>query len=242
MWEWRSPRTSPSSTSSRQLAGARRLQLAAVLAQLRLDVGVAEPLVDLLLALAERHLAALGVGDAVLGDREAAADRVFAQRHVVGLGAGEVLQQVAEGGRRHDPQVDRDAVVGLGADAVGAGGAGGGDQRVGGEVLGEQRPAPRRWRSGRCPCRSRPSAGPSRRPRPGWRPGARAAPPPAPRRSAAPWRAAAGPAASPALAAAAPAAASTFSSTFGPRPLRPRIFSASAASRRSSSVATPSSS
>ena len=70
-----------------------------------------------------------------------------------------------------DPQVDRDAVVGLRADAVGAGGAGGGDQRVVGEVLGERRRAPRRWRSGRCPCRSRPSAGPSRRPRPGWRAG-----------------------------------------------------------------------
>ena len=83
----------------RQLAFARRLQLAAALAQLRLDVGVAEALVDLLLALAEVDLAALGLGDAVLGDREAAADRLFAQLHVVGLGAGEVLQQVAEGGR-----------------------------------------------------------------------------------------------------------------------------------------------
>ena len=57
----------------RQLAFARRLQLAAALAQLRLDVGVAEALVDLGLALAEVDLAALGVGDAVLGDREAAA-------------------------------------------------------------------------------------------------------------------------------------------------------------------------
>ena len=83
-----------------QLAFARRLQLAAALAQLRLDVGVAEPLVDLLLGLAELDLAALGLGDAVLGDREAAADRLFAQLHVVGLGAGEVLQQVAEGGGR----------------------------------------------------------------------------------------------------------------------------------------------
>ena len=77
------------------------------------------------------------------------------------------------------------AVVGLGADAVGAGVAGGGDQRVARRGARRARPAPRRWRSGRCPCRSRPSAGPSRRPRPGWRPGARAAPRPAPRRSGA---------------------------------------------------------
>ena len=83
-----------------QLAFARRLQLAAPLAQLRLDVGVAERRVDVLLALAELDPAALAVGDAVLGDREAAGHRLFAQLHVVGLGAGEVLQQVAEGGRR----------------------------------------------------------------------------------------------------------------------------------------------
>ena len=43
------------------------------LAQLRLDVGVAEPLVDLVLGRAEVDLAGLGVGDPVLGDREARA-------------------------------------------------------------------------------------------------------------------------------------------------------------------------
>jgi hypothetical protein len=43
--------------------------------------------------------------------------------------AGEVLQQVAEGLGGDDPQVDRDPVVGLGAHAVGARLAGGGDQR-----------------------------------------------------------------------------------------------------------------
>ena len=36
----------------------------------------------------------------MLGDREAARDRLLAQLHVVGLGAGEVLEQVAEGLRR----------------------------------------------------------------------------------------------------------------------------------------------
>ena len=92
----------------RQLALARRLQLAPPLAQLRLDVGVAEALVDVLLGRAELDLAALGLGDPVLGDREAAGHRLFAQLHVVGLGAGEVLEQVAEGLRGDDPQVDRD--------------------------------------------------------------------------------------------------------------------------------------
>ena len=56
-----------------QLPLARRLQLAAALAQLGLDVGVAEALVDRLLAGAELDLAALDLGDPVLGDREAAA-------------------------------------------------------------------------------------------------------------------------------------------------------------------------
>ena len=122
-----------------ELALAGGLQLAAALAQLRLDVGVAEPLVDPLLAVAELGLAALRVGDAVLGDREAARHRVLAQAHVVGLGAGEVLEQVAEGLGGDDAQVDRDPVVGLGAHAVRARVAGGGDQRVAGEVLGERR-------------------------------------------------------------------------------------------------------
>ena len=130
---------SPTVTRSGSFAFAGGLQLAAALAQLRLDVGVAEPLVDPLLARAELGLAALGVGDAVLGDREAARDRFLAQAHVVGLGAGEVLEQVAEGLGGDDPQVDRDPVVGLGAHAVGARVAGGGDQRVAGEVLGERR-------------------------------------------------------------------------------------------------------
>ncbi len=116
-----------------------RLQLAPPLAQLRLDVGVAEPLVDPLLARAELDLARLGVGDAVLGDREAARHRFFAQLHVVGLRAGEVLEQVAERVGGDDPQVDRDAVVGLGPHAVRARRPRRGDQRVGGQVLGQRR-------------------------------------------------------------------------------------------------------
>ena len=119
---------------------------------------------------------------------------------VVGLGAGEVLEQVAERLRGDDPQVDRDPVVGLGADAVRARVAGGRRSASGRRGARRAPPAPRRSRSGRCPCRSRPSAGPSRRPRPGWRPGARGAPRPAPRRPAAPSRAARGPAPSSGLA------------------------------------------
>ena len=49
----------------RQLAFARRLQLAAPLAQLRLDVLVAEALVDLGLGRAVGDVTALGFGDAV---------------------------------------------------------------------------------------------------------------------------------------------------------------------------------
>ena len=50
MWLCRSPRMSPSSISCGSVAAPRGLELAAVLAQLRLDVGQAEPRVDLLLA------------------------------------------------------------------------------------------------------------------------------------------------------------------------------------------------
>ena len=127
------------STSSGSFALARRLQLAAALAQLGLDVGVAEALVDLLLGRAELDLAALDLGDPVLGDGEAARHRLLAQLHVVRLGAGEVLEQVAEGLRGDDPQVDRDPVVGLRPHAVRARVPGRGDQRAGGEVLGQRR-------------------------------------------------------------------------------------------------------
>ena len=84
-----------------QLALARRLQLAAALAQLRLDVGVAEPLVDLLLGRAELDLAALDVGDRRARRPRGRAPTASSRScDVVGLGAGEVLEQVAEGLRR----------------------------------------------------------------------------------------------------------------------------------------------
>ncbi len=72
---------------SRQRALAGRLELAPVLAQLGRDPGVAEVLVDLLLVGSLERLVALDVKDAVLADREAAADRVLAQRDVVVLRA-----------------------------------------------------------------------------------------------------------------------------------------------------------
>src|SRR5689334_20883005 len=80
----------------RQLALAGSAELSATLAELRLDVGVAEPLVDALLGGAALDIAALDLGDAVLGDGEASPDRVLAQLDVVVLGPGEVLEQVAE--------------------------------------------------------------------------------------------------------------------------------------------------
>jgi hypothetical protein len=56
----------------RQLALACGLELTCVLAQLGRDVLVAEPLVDLLLALGREDLTALDLRDPVLRDREAA--------------------------------------------------------------------------------------------------------------------------------------------------------------------------
>ena len=56
-------------------------------------------------------LAGLDDGDRVLGDRVAATHRVLAQRDVVVLRAGEVLQQVAVALRRHDAQVEAQPVV-----------------------------------------------------------------------------------------------------------------------------------
>ena len=225
-----------------QLAFARRLQLAAALAQLRLDVGVAEPLVDLAPRVSQSSTSPLSVSVMPCSETERPrADRLFAQLHVVGLGAGEVLQQVAEGGgrRRSAGRPRRRCGSGRGR----RWGRACRRRRSAGGRRGARRArsAPRRWRSGRCPCRSRPSAGPSRRPRPGWRPGARAAPPPAPRRSASPSRAAAGRGPRRARRAAR-ARRGCSPRPSAPRPLTSRIFSPSAAALRSSIEAISSSS
>ena len=98
----------------RQLALARRLQLAAALAQLRLDVGVAEALVDLS-SVSQSSTSPLSTS--VIPCSETERPRATASSRscdVVGLGAGEVLEQVAEGVRGDDPQVDRDRRCGSG--------------------------------------------------------------------------------------------------------------------------------
>ena len=102
-----------------ELARRRRRDLAVALAQLGLDVGEAEALVDLSLVGVLGDGAGLGLEDPVLGHREALLDRALAQVDVVLGRAGEVLEQVAVGVGSDDPQIDRDPVVG---DDLGAGG------------------------------------------------------------------------------------------------------------------------
>ncbi len=107
---------SPSVTSSGSSPFCGGGDLAAALAQLGLDVGHAEALVDLLLGGEELGvlgaLALLDLGDAELGDREPHRERALAQLHVVLGRSGEVLEQVAVGLGRGDPQVDREPAVG----------------------------------------------------------------------------------------------------------------------------------
>ncbi len=94
-----------------QRAVASGHQLARVLPQLGWDVGVAEVGVELLLVGGRELLAGLGVRDRVLRDREAPAHRVLAQRDVVVLRAGEVLQQVPVRLGRDDAQVEPEPLV-----------------------------------------------------------------------------------------------------------------------------------
>ena len=89
----------------------RRLELAAALAQLGRDPVEPERRVDLLLGRAAHRLAGRVVEDPVLGDVQAAAHGRLAQRHVVRLGAREVLEDVAELVGLDDPQVDLHARV-----------------------------------------------------------------------------------------------------------------------------------
>src|SRR4029079_17551753 len=95
-----------------QLARFRGLDLTAVLAQLGRNPGQAKPSVDLLLAGAAGPPSGLRVGDAVLADRELAADRRLAQGNVVRLGSGQMCEQVAEAPGIDDPQLDARPVVG----------------------------------------------------------------------------------------------------------------------------------
>ena len=92
-----------------QLAVARRLHLAAVLAQLGRDPGQAQRGVDLFLASAQ-DLAAVFALQGLLGEREPLLERQLAQAHVVVFGAGGVLQGGAEALRRVHPQLGAQAV------------------------------------------------------------------------------------------------------------------------------------
>ena len=106
----RSPWRSDCSSSAGTSPGP-SFELAAVLAQLGRDPRQPEALVDLLLGRAAQRLAGRVVEDPVLGDVQPAAHGRLAQRHVVGLRAGEVLQQVAELVGLDDAQVDVEARV-----------------------------------------------------------------------------------------------------------------------------------
>ena len=68
--------------------------------------------IELLLVGSGELLAGLGGRDGVLGDGEPAPNSVLAQRDVVILRAREVLEQVAVRLRRHDAQVEPEALVG----------------------------------------------------------------------------------------------------------------------------------
>ena len=111
LWQCSSPRRSSELDERGQLALSRGVELAGVLPQLRRHELVAEEPVELLLGGERLHLAGLGDRDAVLRDRETAADRLLAERDVVLLRAGEVLQQVAEALRRHDAQVEPEPLL-----------------------------------------------------------------------------------------------------------------------------------
>ena len=102
---------SSTSISSGSLLVARRLELAAVLAQLRRHPVHPEQLVDLLLGGARVRRLGRVVCHAVFRDVEPALDGGGPERLVVLLRARQVLEQVPEVLGRDDPQVDADPVV-----------------------------------------------------------------------------------------------------------------------------------
>ncbi len=94
----------------RQRSRPGRLELAAVLAQLRRDEAVPEEGVERLLVAERPHLARLDDGDPVLGDREPVPLGLLPQRHVVVFRAREVLKQIAVALRRHDAEIEAEAL------------------------------------------------------------------------------------------------------------------------------------
>ena len=243
VWLCRSPRRSSSVDQLRQARPARRrrLELAAPLAQLGRDPRQAEPLVDLLLGRAAQRLARRVVEDPVLGDVQAAAHGRLAQRDVVRLGAGEVLQHVAELVGLDDLEVDPHAGVGGHARAGVARRLDRLDERQLAQRAGQRGRVGRGGddvdvldRVGHAPQRARDLDALGGRVR---AQGARRSG----RRPAAPARAGpAAPARRPPRARR--ARGSAFSSTLRPKPRSPRILPASAAARSASSESIPSSS
>ena len=95
----------------RQRMVARDLDFAPILAQLGRNPVHAQALVDLGFVAAVQHLARVDLLYAVLADLQPGAHGRLAQRHVVVLGAGQVLQQVAEHLRLDHAQLDAAAVM-----------------------------------------------------------------------------------------------------------------------------------
>ena len=120
----------------RQSSGACRLDLAAVFAQLRRNVGQADGAVHRFLAVPGDALRA--AEHAVLVDLQAELLRDAADRDVVRLGAGEVVQCRAVAFLRHDAQVDLHAAFEQHAGARLAGGEHFGHFVIGGEALHHQ--------------------------------------------------------------------------------------------------------
>src|SRR5215211_3420141 len=88
-----------------QAAAVSRFDLTSVLPQLRRYVAEAEPRVEILLRGDGLVVAGPRSGQAVLGDVDAHLDGPLAQRDVVGLAAGKVVQKRAVGLGIYDPQV-----------------------------------------------------------------------------------------------------------------------------------------
>src|SRR5262245_24127894 len=110
-----------------ELPGVARLDLAASLAELRLDVGQTEQLVDPGLLGEAMDLRALDLRDPVLADRVPALQGPLTQLDVVLGRPCEVLEQVPEGLLGPDPEVHLEPRVGenAGGDVAAAPGLGG---------------------------------------------------------------------------------------------------------------------
>ena len=108
---WRSPRRSARSIRRGSARRAGGVDLAAHLAQLRRNPVEAERGVDVFLALAGDAHVVRGPEQAVFVQLEAEADRAVAQRDVVGLRSGEVLQRGAAAVGGDEAQIGLEAAL-----------------------------------------------------------------------------------------------------------------------------------